>query len=160
MPIMHLVQHTACRCELQCEFPYFFSVTEQLCGCTLQSFLFQQKKAASLTSENAPLPSEAPVAPKPPAGISLSKLSQSAVAGLKEMSWTTTVLLGMTGATAGVASGLLGIGGGTVVTPLLAIMTPLSQVSKLPNAYDCVQVCKVHTVVSNSEQRLWLHLYM
>ena len=45
------------------------------------------------------------------------------------MSWTTAILLGITGATAGVASGLLGIGGGTVVTPLLAIMTPLSQVS-------------------------------
>ena len=44
------------------------------------------------------------------------------------MSWTTTILLGVTGATAGVASGLLGIGGGTVVTPLLAIVTPLSQV--------------------------------
>lgn len=50
------------------------------------------------------------------------------MAGLKEMSWTTTVVLGLTGATAGVASGLLGIGGGTVVTPLLAIATPLSQV--------------------------------
>lgn len=110
-------------------------MTEQLCCCALQSFLFQQKKAASLTSENAPLPSGAPVAPKPPAGISLSQLSQSAVAGLKEMSWTTTVLLGMTGATAGVASGLLGIGGGTVVTPLLAIMTPLSQV---PNSVQCL----------------------
>ena len=52
----------------------------------------------------------------------------TAVAGLKEMSWTTSVVLGVTGATAGVASGLLGIGGGTVVTPLLAIATPLSQV--------------------------------
>ena len=45
------------------------------------------------------------------------------------MPWTTTILLGVTGATAGVASGLLGIGGGTVVTPLLAILAPLSQVT-------------------------------
>ena len=43
----------------------------------------------------------------------------------------TTILLSVTGATAGVASGLLGIGGGTVVTPLLAILTPLSQVTIL-----------------------------
>ena len=55
-------------------------------------------------------------------------MKDSAISGLKEMSWSNTVLLGMTGATAGVASGLLGIGGGTVVTPLLAILTPLSQV--------------------------------
>lgn len=52
----------------------------------------------------------------------------TAVAGLKEMSWSSSIVLGVTGATAGVASGLLGIGGGTVVTPLLAITTPLSQV--------------------------------
>lgn len=58
----------------------------------------------------------------------MSHMYSSAVNGLKEMSWTTTVILGLTGATAGVASGLLGIGGGTVVTPLLAIATPLSQV--------------------------------
>ena len=52
----------------------------------------------------------------------------TAVAGLKEMSWSSSIVLGVTGATAGVASGLLGIGGGTVATPLLAIATPLSQV--------------------------------
>ena len=102
-------------------------ITEQLCFCALQSFLFQNK-AASVTSENTPLPSDANAPSETPAGVSLSHLSQSAVSGLKDMSWMTTILLGVTGATAGVASGLLGIGGGTVVTPLLAVLTPLSQV--------------------------------
>ena len=53
------------------------------------------------------------------------------------MSWMTTILLGITGATAGVASGLLGIGGGTVVTPLLVILTPLSQVTVVDIHYMC-----------------------
>eukprot|EP01024_Parvocaulis_polyphysoides_P021274 TRINITY_DN20072_c1_g2_i1.p3 TRINITY_DN20072_c1_g2~~TRINITY_DN20072_c1_g2_i1.p3 ORF type:complete len:155 (-),score=28.08 TRINITY_DN20072_c1_g2_i1:2-418(-) len=38
-----------------------------------------------------------------------------------------TVVLGATGTIAGFASGLLGIGGGTIVTPLLAMTTSLSQ---------------------------------
>ena len=37
--------------------------------------------------------------------------------------------LAVTGAVAGFASGLLGIGGGTIVTPALALFTPLSQAS-------------------------------
>ena len=40
------------------------------------------------------------------------------------------VLIGV-GAVAGLASGLLGIGGGTVVTPLLATLTPLPQAAVL-----------------------------
>jgi len=97
------------------------------CLCALQSFLLQNR-TASVTTEKTISPSDDSAPPKTPAGVSLSQLSQSAVSGLKDMSWTTTILLGVTGATAGVASGLLGIGGGTVVTPLLAILTPLSQV--------------------------------
>ncbi len=109
-------------------------ITQQLCLCALQSFLFQNR-TASVASEKTTLPSdERPSDERPsqtPAGVSLSQLSQSVVSGLKDMSWTTTILLGITGATAGVASGLLGIGGGTVVTPLLAILTPLSQVTNV-----------------------------
>ena len=75
-----------------------------------------------------PLDKAAPAQLQPSAQFSWSHMKDSAISGLKEMSWSNTVLLGMTGATAGVASGLLGIGGGTVVTPLLAILTPRSQV--------------------------------
>jgi len=118
------------RCACQQKKLYSHSdapITEQLCLCALQSFLFQNR-TASVTSEKATSPSDNRAPSERPAGVSLSQLSQSAVSGLKDMSWTTTILLGITGATAGVASGLLGIGGGTVVTPLLAILTPLSQV--------------------------------
>eukprot|EP00238_Polyblepharides_amylifera_P015599 CAMPEP_0196573910 /NCGR_PEP_ID=MMETSP1081-20130531/3729_1 /TAXON_ID=36882 /ORGANISM="Pyramimonas amylifera, Strain CCMP720" /LENGTH=288 /DNA_ID=CAMNT_0041891763 /DNA_START=44 /DNA_END=911 /DNA_ORIENTATION=- len=47
----------------------------------------------------------------------------------QEREWIsmTTAMLAGTGACAGLASGLLGIGGGTIVTPLLALFTPLSQ---------------------------------
>lgn len=93
----------------------------------LQSFLLENR-AKSTASEHALEVQNKPALQGSP-GISFSHLTESALTGLKQMSWTTTILLGLTGATAGVASGLLGIGGGTVVTPLLAMMTPLSQVS-------------------------------
>ena len=95
--------------------------------CCLQSFLFQKKAptmAAEPSSEHPPsLPAQ------PPQQLSRAYMKSSAVEGMEKMPWSSTVLLGMTGAVAGVASGLLGIGGGTVVTPLLAILTPLSQVN-------------------------------
>lgn len=59
--------------------------------------------------------------------VSPSNLWQSAQASWAKMSWPTAFMLGATGAAAGVASGLLGIGGGTIVTPLLAMLTPLTQ---------------------------------
>lgn len=62
------------------------------------------------------------------AAVSPSSLWQSAQASWAKMSWPTAFMLGATGAAAGVASGLLGIGGGTIVTPLLAMLTPLTQV--------------------------------
>lgn len=80
--------------------------------------------------------------------------------GLKAMPWTSALLLGLTGATAGVASGLLGIGGGTVVTPLLAIATPLSQVPKAPvvrlltagpGLWTPPSLADGHLVVSNTQ---------
>ncbi|DBA83447.1 TPA: hypothetical protein ACH3X2_006383 [Trebouxia sp. C0005] len=124
----------------------------------LKSFLFQNK-AASVTSENTPLPSDANAPSETPAGVSLSHLSQSAVSGLKDMSWMTTILLGVTGATAGVASGLLGIGGGTVVTPLLAVLTPLSQAGVLGSSLlamvppSCVGLAQ-HARLGNVDWRM------
>lgn len=95
----------------------------------LKSVLFENR-AKSTASEHALEVQNKPALQASP-GISFSHLTESALTGLKQMSWTTTILLGLTGATAGVASGLLGIGGGTVVTPLLAMMTPLSQAGVL-----------------------------
>ena len=85
-------------------------------------------------------------------------MKDSAITGLKEMSWSNTVLLGMTGATAGVASGLLGIGGGTVVTPLLAILTPLSQVQQpfqLPSHSGTI-ICTGQAWLCNDCASIWL----
>ena len=81
--------------------------------------------AAQTSSEQPPS-----VTVQPPQQLDWAYMKSSAAEGLKVMPWSNTVLLGMTGAVAGVASGLLGIGGGTVVTPLLAILTPLSQVGE------------------------------
>ncbi|KAL0032211.1 hypothetical protein WJX77_011097 [Trebouxia sp. C0004] len=124
----------------------------------LKSLLFQNRKA-SVTPEETTVPSDDSVPSKTPAGVSLSHLSQSALSGLKDMSWTTTILLGVTGATAGVASGLLGIGGGTVVTPLLAILTPLSQAGVLGSSLlamvppSCVGLAQ-HARLGNVDWRM------
>jgi uncharacterized protein len=50
---------------------------------------------------------------------------------IKNMGALTVVALAGTGAVAGVASGLLGIGGGTIVTPLLALTQPYGQATVL-----------------------------
>lgn len=98
----------------------------------------QRATAASQRSTAAAADSASPTAavPEPtdaatgiiPTGVTLSSLKQSAQASWREMSLSTAFMLGATGAAAGVASGLLGIGGGTIVTPLLAMLTPLTQV--------------------------------
>lgn len=124
----------------------------------LKSFLFQNR-TASVTSEKPTSASVSNVPPERPARVSLSHLTQSAVSGFKDMPWTTTILLGITGATAGVASGLLGIGGGTVVTPLLAILTPLSQAGVLGSSLlamvppSCVGLAQ-HARLGNVDWRM------
>lgn len=123
----------------------------------LKSFLFQ-KKVPAMTAD-PPLDKAAPAQLQPSAQISWSHMKDSAISGLKEMSWSNTVLLGMTGATAGVASGLLGIGGGTVVTPLLAILTPLSQTAVLGSSLlamvppSCVGLAQ-HARLGNVDWRM------
>ncbi|KAL4855886.1 putative membrane transporter protein [Chlorella vulgaris] len=53
------------------------------------------------------------------------------LADLKFPAPATAAMLTATGAAAGLASGLLGVGGGVIVTPLLALLTPFAQVTVL-----------------------------
>lgn len=51
--------------------------------------------------------------------------TQDVVQSLKSLPWSTVVQMLTIGSVAGISSGLLGIGGGTIVTPMLAITTQL-----------------------------------
>ena len=80
-------------------------------------FFASRRRDASATSESAPSKSKASAGVADPHSASASASSAP--------------VLICVGAVAGLASGLLGIGGGTVVTPLLATLTPLPQAAVL-----------------------------
>ena len=119
----------------------------------LQSVLFEKRKPVSASTPGHELPlalsqqsSDGNAAPakeiKAPAALSFANLQQSAKASWQEMSWPTAFLLGATGAAAGVASGLLGIGGGTIVVCHQALPGPCSRhgIASQSRALDCLLV--------------------
>jgi hypothetical protein len=66
-----------------------------------------------------------------PAAAALPSPPASAQEGLRYPAPATCAMLAATGAAAGLASGLLGVGGGVVVTPLLALLMPFPQATVL-----------------------------
>jgi uncharacterized membrane protein YfcA len=81
----------------------------------------QQQLALQAAGAGAASPAAAAAAPAP---------SSSLLGALQSLTAADALLLA-TGCVAGLASGLLGIGGGTIVTPLLAVATGLPQLSVL-----------------------------
>ena len=118
--------------------------------------------AAALQTSVADAAADVP----PPAGISTilqPDFWKRLAADVRGMELSTVAALGATGGVAGLASGLLGIGGGTIVTPLLALLMPYGQATVLgtsllsmvpPSAAALAQ----HTRMGNVDWRMALGL--
>lgn len=77
--------------------------------------------------------------PENPAAPQALELSWSAfTASLERLPPSTTAMMLATGCVAGTASGLLGIGGGVIVTPLLALLTDMPQAAVLGTSLMCM----------------------
>lgn len=78
----------------------------------------------ALYSQESSTMTETPKATERDVSPSLQYL-EGAIQSLEDMPWTSKLQMLAIGGVAGVSSGLLGIGGGTIVTPILAITTQL-----------------------------------
>ncbi|KAI3424813.1 hypothetical protein D9Q98_008199 [Chlorella vulgaris] len=89
--------------------------------------------ADALAAHSAPASVAAVAAAAEPevAAVSPPEGAAGMLANLKFPAPATAAMLTATGAAAGLASGLLGVGGGVIVTPLLALLTPFAQVTVL-----------------------------
>lgn len=128
------VQHPAL---LLCSSPSSITTTTTTRQSTSTSAADTQGPSEPLTTTtgSSPRPDGAITAGAVPAGT-VTALAPSApedwstrlVAQLRPLNASSDIFLLATGCLAGFASGLLGIGGGTVVTPLMAVATGLPQV--------------------------------
>eukprot|EP01023_Acetabularia_acetabulum_P045096 TRINITY_DN4562_c0_g2_i1.p2 TRINITY_DN4562_c0_g2~~TRINITY_DN4562_c0_g2_i1.p2 ORF type:complete len:352 (-),score=69.78 TRINITY_DN4562_c0_g2_i1:836-1891(-) len=87
----------------------------------IKQILFSNKQEAETENAEETTQSE----PQPALQSRLERIEKEGL--FNSMMQINTIVLGATGTIAGFASGLLGIGGGTIVTPLLAMSTDMNQ---------------------------------